>query len=74
MLSQQEVGMAQVKWVVERIKGIEAHRLLDESNGFLWLARPVQNVPQLRMVFSIVGIEGDGPPSLGDGLLVVPSC
>ena len=51
--------------------GVEAHRLLYQPDGFLGPPRKVQNSPQLRIAFSTVGIEGNGPLCLGDGLVML---
>ena len=51
--------------------GVEAHRLLHQPDGFLRPPRKVQNLRQPRIAISIVGIEGNGPLCLGDGLLML---
>ena len=51
--------------------GVEAPRLLYQPDGFLRPARKFQNLPQRRISLSEVGIEGNGPLCLGDGLVVL---
>ena len=51
--------------------GVEAHRLLYQPEVFLQPAHKLQSLPQLRISISEVGIEGNGPLCLGDGLVVL---
>jgi hypothetical protein len=51
--------------------GVETHRLLYQPHDLLRPARKFQSLSQPRISISEVGIEGNSPLCLGDGLVVL---